>query len=602
MQKSCILYYILFSAVLFFSCSKNQTNDTDELVQQYVKINKLILLADSFFVMENNEAADSVLQDALQLAEATRNQDIILRTLFYNTALNINANSTKERLDNYKVFINQGLEYATLYKRQDFIAYANANLAELYIAKGDLANALKAGNMAFSIAFSLKNDSCKIVTALQLGKVYENQKELVLAYKTYSNANDIANATTEKQLLPEVYHHIGGLYETLNKNEEAKEYYFKSLDLNKNNIEGQIKDFIALGSIYDYKVALVYLQKAIDLSNKTNNLRFKKKALMYLFSYKIINGNPKDALAFFNQHPLVGQVYANRGPKYLNWIIGEVYLYGNELDSAKYYFDKCISEFKDDYDKNAKINVLAENASIYQQLNMRQNAIEFYKETNDLSLQTANISNVISSAQHLKTLYEETGNYKEALFYANIQDKFKDTLGVMMKEREFATLEIENENKKRALDLKFEEQRIQKVHTLQYIGILISITLFFMGFIFLSGKNKFSSRAIEVIGFFAFIFLFEFITLILDSKIHHVTHGSPLKIWLIKIVIISFLLPLHHFIEEEAIHYLTSKKLIKTKERFNWKLLWSWIPWLNNKHIPQKPKPRKTIKQNKKTE
>jgi hypothetical protein len=84
-------------------------------------------------------------------------------------------------------------------------------------------------------------------------------------------------------------------------------------------------------------------------------------------------------------------------------------------------------------------------------------------------------------------------------------------------------------------------------------------------------------------GFFSMIFLFEFLILILDNYIHHLTHGEPWKVWLIKIGIISVILPLHHYIEEKLIHYLLSKKLILLRSRFNT----ARQKWKKKKPVPE---------------
>jgi hypothetical protein len=67
---------------------------------------------------------------------------------------------------------------------------------------------------------------------------------------------------------------------------------------------------------------------------------------------------------------------------------------------------------------------------------------------------------------------------------------------------------------------------------------------------------------IQALGFISFIFLFEFIILLADQKIHHMTHGEPWKILAIKIVLIAILLPLHHWIEHKVVQRLISKRLI----------------------------------------
>ncbi len=83
------------------------------------------------------------------------------------------------------------------------------------------------------------------------------------------------------------------------------------------------------------------------------------------------------------------------------------------------------------------------------------------------------------------------------------------------------------------------------------------------------GMFKVSTTIIRLMGFLSLLFFFEFIILLLDTWIHHLTHGEPWKIWLIKIGIISLLLPLHHFLEHKLIHYLLSRHLITVRSRFS---------------------------------
>jgi hypothetical protein len=94
------------------------------------------------------------------------------------------------------------------------------------------------------------------------------------------------------------------------------------------------------------------------------------------------------------------------------------------------------------------------------------------------------------------------------------------------------------------------------------MGITAGIGAVFIVLVML-GAFSVSKTTIRIIGFFAFIFLFEFIILLADHKIHDATHGEPWKILAIKILLISLLLPFHHWLEEKVIHILTERKLIK---------------------------------------
>ena len=70
-----------------------------------------------------------------------------------------------------------------------------------------------------------------------------------------------------------------------------------------------------------------------------------------------------------------------------------------------------------------------------------------------------------------------------------------------------------------------------------------------------------------------------------DKAIHTITNGEPLKDWLVKIALISVLLPIHHWTEKTLIAYLLAKKKIHLSRHFSFK-----NPFLQNK----KPPPEKT--------
>lgn len=102
------------------------------------------------------------------------------------------------------------------------------------------------------------------------------------------------------------------------------------------------------------------------------------------------------------------------------------------------------------------------------------------------------------------------------------------------------------------------------------------------------GMFPISKFTIRALSFFAFICLFEFIIVMIDGYLHHKFHGDTLSIWLTKIVIIALMLPLHHFMEHAAIHFLESKKLQRLRERMS-------IKNLMTKH--KKPQPVKMKKE-----
>jgi hypothetical protein len=102
-------------------------------------------------------------------------------------------------------------------------------------------------------------------------------------------------------------------------------------------------------------------------------------------------------------------------------------------------------------------------------------------------------------------------------------------------------------------------EALRKKHNLQYMGISAAIIALFIALAAM-GRLKVKPMLIRGLGFLSFILLFEFIILLIDKPIHEITHGEPLPVLMIKIVIIAVLLPLHHWLEHKVIHYLMSHR------------------------------------------
>jgi len=131
----------------------------------------------------------------------------------------------------------------------------------------------------------------------------------------------------------------------------------------------------------------------------------------------------------------------------------------------------------------------------------------------------------------------------------------------LARESDVLKLEVDSDNRRRERLTKEEEERKQRGHNIQYMGFTAGIAALFIVLVML-GFFMVSPRTIRALGFFSFIFLFEFIILLADKQIHEWTHGEPWKILLIKIFLAAVLLPLHHWLEHKVIHYLSTRKKI----------------------------------------
>jgi hypothetical protein len=244
----------------------------------------------------------------------------------------------------------------------------------------------------------------------------------------------------------------------------------------------------------------------------------------------------------------------------------------NRNDSAIYYL-RIAAPFEYGQKGNYidKFNFTVQVASVYQamgRLKEQEKALLLAARFADSS---QNLYSLRDISLQLDSIYYLLGDYKSSRQYLADYNAYRDSIETLGKQKDLLNIEIENANK-RAQQQKAEELAATRTrNNLEYIGITAAITTVFIVLVML-GVFKISPPVIRGLGFFAFIFLFEFIVLLLDNQIHEITGGEPWKVLGVKIIIISLLLPLHHWMEEKMFHYLTYKahmikaKLFTTKE------------------------------------
>ena len=571
----------LFISIFIFVQAPAQNSIEDGLRHDYLKagsdtsrIHALGFLADFYFANKNFIPGDSVIEKQIMLAEETVNEKFILAALFGNAGYNYTHTFTRDRLQSTRAYITRALNFAKSSGHIDYVALANANFAALFNADGKPDEAFKYAYLAFTTALNTSNDSAKVVCALELGNTYLQKSDILMAFKTYTNANEIASQPGNEPLQPIVFRHISVMYKKLGNKETAKSYLFRSLQINKklNNIKGQVEDNISLAKLVEFGPAKDYLSEAIRLSENFKYFSLNIEARNILYSYMMLKEPPADNLRYLNEHSELKNFYINTGPNYLDWMIGGTYLWAGMPDSAIGYYKKAEASFNVGYDLVTKKNFFGDIAYCYKKIGNIPAAILYFEKTIELCRAVSDLNGIKSNAASLRDLFRQQGDYKKALEYGIRYDVYKDSVALLSKDNELTLLEIENEGKRIAREKELAIEKERRRNNLQYMGITIIVASIFL-FLVIVGMFKVSKVTIRTMGFFSLIFLFEFIILVLDKWIHDITHGEPIKVWLIKIGIISILLPLHHYVEEKMINYLLSHHLIKVRGRIsprNW--------------------------------
>ena len=535
--------------------------------ERVVRLNDL---ARFYIATREFSKGDSTIERQIMIAESTQNQRLILFSYFNNAGYRSSNASNKDRSASTISYVNRALGYARANELTDYQAIAYSSLALAHLSDGRTEEALKNANFAFTTALNTTNDSAKVVCGVQLGNVYQHRSDVLMAFKTYTNAQNIAIESGDESLLPPVYHAIASLYKKLGNEENAKKYVHRSLGINKtlNNIPGIINDHIFLAKMSNYIAGKQYLQEAVDMAESIGDMESKIEAERILFVHMLLQEKPGTMLSYLETNKELEMVFLNSGPGYLDWMLAEIYLYGGDADSALFYFRRAEPGFNSGYDINLRKNFFSEFAYTCRLRGDEIAAIRYYSQAYDLARVTSDLMSLKSFSNELKNLYDLAGDHKQAYAFSVKYDGYKDSVDILGREKDLALLEIENVTRQAQRDEELAKAEQRRKYNIQYMLITIIVAAAFLLMIMV-GMFKVSAFTIRLMGFFSLIFFFEFIILILDTRIHHMTHGEPWKIWLIKIGIISILLPLHHFLEHRLIRYLLSRHLIFVRSRLN---------------------------------
>jgi tetratricopeptide (TPR) repeat protein len=240
---------------------------------------------------------------------------------------------------------------------------------------------------------------------------------------------------------------------------------------------------------------------------------------------------------------------------------GSIYADMGKYDSAYYFFKKAEPEVEQKTNQVGKFGFYQQFGTFYKAKGDNGKAIGYFLKARKIGTDMNDISLLENCDQNLDTLYGRTGDFKTAYYYNTTYNKWKDSLQTMAKQTDVLKLEVDNDNRRRERLAREEEENTVRRHNIQYMGLTAGLACLFIVLVML-GFFMISPRTIRALGFFSFIFLFEFIILLTDKQIHEWTHGEPWKVILIKIFLAAVLLPLHHWLEHKVIHYLTSRRKI----------------------------------------
>lgn len=535
----------------------NKLDDVSKICDEYLSIAKI-------YTAQNTVKETEYINKTLFKIEQTRDRKLIVNYLI-KVANQWNSFNTPERFDNSLKIIDKGLRISKEAQLNKETAILLVRKAIVYRLQGNTAEALKYNEESIGYASLSKSDSIIILCEISHANSLLLKDENLAAFKKYMHALNLAEiAKKEKFQQAYLYRKIADFYIKVDQVEKGKDYYMKGLTLSK-----EIKDSILELGIYQSLIALYSTEKDFPSAREyLNILKEKEKKSSFYKQYAIsaesgiiaqedIKKLPefvrqnKDLLADYEKYGMQSELFRLKGI---------IFTVEKSNDSAAYYLQRS----KALINPNNLSAVLGWNQSYAYFLEQKKEYMEAAKYIDENVMLGKKMQSITFEKQcyeYLDSLYIKAGNKEKEASNKLLLFSIKDSLNKQQKANDLLGVEIDIENKRNEREALEKKEKTERRNNLQYMGISGAIIFLF---IMLAAMGKFNVKPwfIRALGFLSFILLFEFIILLIDHQIHALTHGEPLPLLLIKIVIIAFLLPFHHWLEHKVISYLMKNKTV----------------------------------------
>lgn len=528
--------------------------DNKKIFKHYIKLANLNLAKD--------EAKEELyLNKAIFYAELTRDRDLILEAYIAAIDQWYSIRNQEQRTQKAFNLANIAMPIAIESNNYEKMTILSIKKAVYFRHSGKINEALKYNEDAVNYAQFTENDSLKINVDLSFANTLIEKDDNLSAFKKYMNALDNAEKIKNNFLIYTISSKLGDFYTKIEQKEKAKDFYIKALNIAQKDKKESL-EFASINSLIglhaankEFNIAREYLE-LLKLKSKNTKDELYKYSGIFAEVNLLFSEDIKRVPDFMKKNPEIMSELLKWGFKreyYSVLALGKSI--ENKKDSAEYYFKLSKNELNANSTPYSLISHNGYYAFHLDRIGNYKEAIKYTEESLNLSKKIGSLIYQKSLLESLDTLYTKANNNGKVLSNKIELYAIKDSLDKQKKEKDLLNIEIEIENRRNERLKQEEDAALIKKHNLQYMGITAGIISVFIVLLIL-GKYKIRPWIIKALGFLSFIMLFEFIILLADKQIHHITHGDPLSMLLIKIVLIAILMPLHHYLEHRVIHHL----------------------------------------------
>lgn len=398
---------------------------------------------------------------------------------------------------------------------------------------------LDLAKQALTLSKKLKSDYSIASSYNILGLVYDIKSDYPSSLNYYYKALEIIKELNKKEAVAVLLGNIGLIYSNQGDTTRAVDYYNKAMTYSEetsysrgvclalSNLANHYKSYKKFDLSIDYHNRAI--QKAIEIAD----VEFEANLLASLGSlftdrkeYQKAENNLNKALQTYIK------LNNKKGIAQIKTAIGDLYL----------------SKSKDSISTSGK-----ELTGVYSNLeNTYLNlALSSYKEAFDGFKELEILSGLFEVSLKLSNIYEEKEDYKKHSKMLKYHMEVKDSIYNLEKNSEINALTYKVENIEEEIAQREMLQKNQQRNRLQYLGIG-SVVVAFGILLLLMGKMKLSEWKARALVFLTFIFLFEFILVIIDPFTDEYSEGIPLIKFAINMGLALIIFPMHQYFEKRV--------------------------------------------------
>lgn len=516
---------------------------------------------------------DSLKNLLIQESEDSRNRNLICLTYSQISKSYLGYYNRPDYYEKGKPYADKCLQVANESGLDGYKVSAYLLYARYYLNITENQKALDYNNQAISLASAIGSDSLLSQSYSSISNTWNTLANKLSEFQALLNARNFAEKSKIHSLILQSLNELGNFYESVNDYEKAKDYYTicENEAREWNESAFVFTSLRALGRTHlhekNEKLGISYYDKAISFGDSLGIGNLKLQIYLDLLNYYFNTSDPVKGIAYMDQHPALMEFIRKFGVGYqVNKLYAVVESSNNKYDSALYFLNLALPfEYSQKGNYSEKYQFTEQIAEVYRGMHKYPQEYKTLLLANKYADSSQNIYYQRDAMLNLDSVSYLLGNYKLSQQYLTQYNIYRDSIESLSKQKDLLSIEIQNASKRAEQQKKDDEERRRTRNNIEYLGITAVIATVFIILVVL-GVFKISPSVIRALGFFAFIFLFEFIVLLLDDQIQEITHGEPWKVLAVKIFIISMLLPLHHWLEKKMTHYLTFKAhMIKSK-------------------------------------